>query len=525
MRNFIKFPLMFLAAGLLGLTSCIDNTVSDEVAAIRQAQAAFINAKTAYQQSYADLRAAEAALKEAEVAAKLISNDLDRAEADRDIAAAQQQAAEALLEHQAALSGLQKDLDLQKGEDAADYLEAYREAVEDVYDANKDIWQMNTDLTKLKQLLANADIDGDGVADDGELTHAQIKAHYETQLKAAEDRLSYDSAVWAQLQTVIMDPAAFMTVRVNAEKKADELDNTLWGLEQQNYEAIQKEDDAWDKYIALWNLKADFETKVSEKTDWTNALKAEEDNLVAFIAFLTSQKTQMVTTDAKAALQLHIDLLGSVTQNTFVWGPTQTDGMHRWVADTLYNGTDGNGNFLTPHLTYQAMYDAYGYQAGDKVDGLKFLKDLDPRRANIVAIDKYIADNQAAYDAAINGGITTALSAALNAEIEQESIQVKVDAAQNELDTWNDLIADLGSIAEGAGSIEEALADAQEEIASGLVEVESLKLKLANNETSLQNLLDEIAAQEARIAEYTARVTEMEEIAAYYKSLLDAALG
>ena len=520
---------MFLVAGLLGLSGCIKNEVSTEVAAIRAAQAGFITAKTAYQTSAANLKQAEADLKAAEVAAKLISNEIDRAQADEAILKAQEQMAEATLKHLAALSDLQKELDLQIGADAEEYLAAYTGAVEEVHDAKKDVWEIQEDIATLKQLLANVDIDNDGVAD-GKLSHEQIRLHYQNQLDAELFKLSYDSAVLSQLELLILDPAAFTTVRLNAEAKSDALENALWELERQEFEATQATDNAKDIYDALVKLKSDYEFAVDDNATKTASLKAEEDALKAFISFLTTAKAKLVTPKAKTDLQAHIDLLGSVRENISWWG------VGDWIADTLANGTNGAGLQLTTYGTLKVgsvdhklsaktdMTTAEG-ALGKVTDGLLYIQNIDPRKAVIVSLGNYITANKAAYDAAVATGILEAWTAYLDALALSTQLGIEVNAAQNELDTWNQLIADLAGIAEGIGSIEEALADAQEAVATQLVKVEGLRLKLVNNDADLATVIEDIAAHEAKLVDYQLAVTKWEAIAAYYQALLDSTLG
>ncbi|MDH5603150.1 MAG: hypothetical protein OEY51_04405, partial [Cyclobacteriaceae bacterium] len=233
MRNFIKLPFMFLVAGLLGLSGCIDNTVSPEVTAIRNAQAALLQAK-------ADYQAAWVAYREAVTAAQEIANTVATANAARDIAAAQNTLEEAALKHSKEMIALQTALDAQVGSDAAQYLASYTTAVEAVYTATADKLTLEKNLADDYLLLTTLH-NIDGVAGNEAQTIATIKAHYERKLAEEKVLLSYDSLVLANLLAVQTDASASDAVRASTERAIDSLDNVIWDFN--NQIAIAKEND------------------------------------------------------------------------------------------------------------------------------------------------------------------------------------------------------------------------------------------------------------------------------------------
>jgi chromosome segregation ATPase len=146
-KLFRPFAALFSAALLL--TSCIDNTVSDQVNKIREAQVNLLNAQTR-------LKEAEAAYKEAEAEGEEIANAKSQSELDllvaknaALIATEEQNLAEAIEE-------LRVYLLEQGAESAADLLESYEAYMGEAYDVATDIAEDRATLARWNLLFTDA---------------------------------------------------------------------------------------------------------------------------------------------------------------------------------------------------------------------------------------------------------------------------------------------------------------------------------------------------------------------------------
>lgn len=234
MKKFTKFLMAgFLSAAVL--TSCIDNTVSNGIEAIRQAQAALITAKAkvaeadaAYRNAEAQHEAANAAYRNAEaqsiledVEQKDIANQealivlaVNAAEAEADLVAAEQDLEEAL-------DALADYLATQGLEDAEDYLVDYRDAMDEVYDYAGDIADQNEYISELLKFMS---------APSGK-TYELLKAEMERQLALRQGELAVAEEIRDQVVAVAGDASAAATLWAETEADIQTLSNEYYALD------------------------------------------------------------------------------------------------------------------------------------------------------------------------------------------------------------------------------------------------------------------------------------------------------
>lgn len=197
MKNLKLLTGTAVLAGLLLTTGCVKNEEADGVKALRQAQAAKLNAEAtattlaaeaeaAYRNAEAAVKQAEVAIKEADARAKEIQNAYNEANneisiANAQIAAdlnqAQTQAAidKALVTAEKELAEAQKDLEIALSQYEADlaadaatnknlsaYLTAYKEAISEVNTLRQEIVGLQRNLATAQLYFLNNDLTDSG---------------------------------------------------------------------------------------------------------------------------------------------------------------------------------------------------------------------------------------------------------------------------------------------------------------------------------------------------------------------------
>jgi hypothetical protein len=211
-KLFRPFAALFSAALLL--TSCIDNTVSDQVNKIREAQVNLLNAQTR-------LREADAAYREAQAEGLEITNA--KAESDLEVTVANNATALATAEYNLAVQveNLRVYLLEQGAVTAAGFLEDYNEIMGEAYDAATDIADDRAKLARWNLLFTDA-IDAE-VADEA-TTFALMEEKLERDLAAEEAKLAAQENALELLEAVAGGTAD--AVEELAQLEADNQDLT-----------------------------------------------------------------------------------------------------------------------------------------------------------------------------------------------------------------------------------------------------------------------------------------------------------
>lgn len=305
MKKFTKF-LMAAFFSATVLTSCIDNTVSSGIEAIRQAQANLINAKAeteeanaAYQNALAAVQTANAAYRNAEAQSMLEtveSQDIANQEAliVLSVNAANAEAdlvdAEKALEE--ALDALADYLATQGLEDAEDYLVDYRDAMDEVYDYAGDIADQNETISELMKFMS---------APGGD-TYALLKERMERQLVLREAELAIAQEIRDDVAAVTGDASAAATLWATTEAEIQTLSNDYYALDVSIAEAENTSDAAWDVVDGLEETIDEYDELVEvDLVDAEDELADSQDQLADAEEAKTDAETEIATLEAQLA--------------------------------------------------------------------------------------------------------------------------------------------------------------------------------------------------------------------------------
>jgi chromosome segregation ATPase len=234
-KLFLLFTAVILSAFVM--SSCIDNEASAGIEAVRNAQAALIQAKAQFTQAQAELeeahaayRLAEARVKDAEAEAKEIENDsalvdlqIKQAEALATLKTAEKTLAEAV-------HALEKYLAEQGLADAATYLADYNDAVQEVRDTDATIADVNYNLSILELYLeAWEDYVSDeiGGAEAVGKTIERLKIEMAAALVDAEDDLADAEDELATILEVIADPTTYANQLAGLNAEIDAIEDAI----------------------------------------------------------------------------------------------------------------------------------------------------------------------------------------------------------------------------------------------------------------------------------------------------------
>ncbi|PRY96985.1 hypothetical protein [Marinilabilia salmonicolor] len=197
MKNLKLLTGTAVLAGLLLTTGCVKNEEADGVKALRQAQAAKLNAEAtattlaaeaeaAYRNAEAAVKQAEVAIKEAKARAKEIQNayseannailianaqiaaDLNQAQTqasiDKALITAEKELAEAQKELEIALSQYESEIaaDVAKNKNLSAYLTAYKKAISEVNSLRQEIVGLQRNLATAQLYFLNNDLTDSG---------------------------------------------------------------------------------------------------------------------------------------------------------------------------------------------------------------------------------------------------------------------------------------------------------------------------------------------------------------------------
>ncbi len=212
MNKFGKLVLGGLICTSFGLTSCVNDEISDEVKAIYENQAAFLAAQTSLIQ-------AEASLEDAKVAYQLLLNKSQEA---KNAAEAAQNAlavlnAENALElakeeHLKALLQLKLEVEATKSQEAEKYLGKFLTETGSIIALEADLESQKRDLASLKAAVI------DGVFDKEEALELK-----NLEIAELESQLIDDEAKLEKLKAVVSEPTSIGAQVIALQKQIDDL--------------------------------------------------------------------------------------------------------------------------------------------------------------------------------------------------------------------------------------------------------------------------------------------------------------
>ncbi|WP_025006816.1 hypothetical protein [Marinilabilia salmonicolor] len=289
MKNLKLLTGTAVLAGLLLTTGCVKNEEADGVKALRQAQAAKLNAEAtattlaaeaeaAYRNAETAVKQAEVAIKEAEARAKEIQNayneasneisianaqiaaDLNQAQTqaiiDKALVTAEKDLAEAQKDLEIALSKYESELaaDAAKNKNLSAYLTAYKEAITDVNTLRQEIIGLQRNLATAQLYFLN-----NNLTDSGNLAAAKtIQQEYlNVKLGYLQGWVERYEAVMGDLATIADELVDVKEDIYNLKAQIDDKEVEQKLAEQAREVALEEYQaayDAWEEVVNKDNL-------------------------------------------------------------------------------------------------------------------------------------------------------------------------------------------------------------------------------------------------------------------------------
>lgn len=284
MKNLKLLTGTAVLAGLLLTTGCVKNEEADGVKALRQAQAAKLNAdaaattlaaeaEAAYRNAEAAVKQAEVAIKEAEARAKEIQNayneannaisianaqiaaDLNQTQTqaaiDQALVTAEKELAEAQKELEIALSQYEADLvaDDAKNKNLSAYLTSYKEAISEVNSLRQEIVGLHRNLATAQLYFLNNDL-----TDSGNLAAAKTiqKEYLNVKLGYLQGWVERYEAVMGDLATIVDELVDVKEDIYNLKSQIDDKEVEQELAEQAREVALEEYQaayDAWEEVV------------------------------------------------------------------------------------------------------------------------------------------------------------------------------------------------------------------------------------------------------------------------------------
>ncbi len=460
-----------LAATFMGvalfMSSCIDDSVAPEVAALRQAQIDFLNAQTAFQQAQTRLEQAAAAAQEIQNAYDSANNAIRLEERANDLEADEAYTAQLVAQYeynlQQQLTNLEEErLDFQQAVDdlseyiaehgidkAQEYLDNYEDTNDDIFDLTGSIITLQNEIEVALAMESGATGSSIGYLISEKQADSVTTAANITDLQAA----------LAVLQAIAVDASVSATALATAKD-----DSTTEAQQKVTLEAAiinaeeardlaQAQEDALDSIINKYNtaqgdldaanakldsVNAEIDTANTDISDQNEIIATQTTNLVDLNEILADAQAALAAEEATLAL-LEADFATSdaaaeAQEDLVEAKQAQVDSIDAEVNVAQ----DAVDKFNALELAFPGQYET---------DSIAARAALDAALAEQAILNTELTDLQGvatilrAEATAIDGLVTTQEGEVTTAEGNVDAAQANVDAANQAIDDANTAIA------------------------------------------------------------------------------------
>jgi hypothetical protein len=519
MKNIYKLSVGIILVAVVGLSSCVKNTVSDEVKQLRQSQVALLNAQVEEILANASSTNVNSRYTRMNIYFDSLFNVVELTSEQNNAAYNKQvqdsQLVQALLHIQNQVTieqSILKQNQLNLAQATAEYERfiAQGQFQQNVSDL---LGKYSHEAMILNQLYDQRILNKQQIAEQQLLLTTNnwdiVKTRYEDRITDLTAKLAAQNAALTALEGVLADPATLETEKLALNTEIATLNDSLDLLDTQHQEAANTYQDA-QKLVT----HANFVINIMDNSDTYNIGPAYEDgylnDLVEANADLATLNASLVTENATLAL-LNATLASAQTSLT-----AATAAYNAKLA--LYNTAVTNQNNAQNNI--DAKYVLLQVATNNYNAGLVAIPALSP--AALTALEAAVTNAQAAYDAAVTvrddpegttaklGVATTALSDANTTMLDAQSA---VTTAQNNVDSQTTTIAGTNS---SIDSVTDYITVITAKIAQWQTEYDNAKANLntyivdADLKSKVQILISiQIGKVESMVSELTSVVTTL----------------
>lgn len=555
MKYFNRTLAAAIIAGAMSLTSCVENEVAPEVKQMREAQVAYLNARTALLSAQAEHQAAMTAHQQAmtEIAKNESEADLSIRMANFEIQLKHSQMAleQAEARHAKALIDLQREVAEADNAKAEEYLGFYSDAMREVFGLSEEKLVLEAEIAQAKLLL-------ESVNSPWEL----LKAELERNLAKATSKLAAEEAALAKLEEVAADPATAEEEITELRVEIATLDNTIAELYKDEVKLSQARSAAWEKYNNADAVIQEFKSLqesvdqaednievISESiAELEGNLKVEQDELKTLQNILADFEAALVPYE-KAVKDAEGDR--NTAYNAYLSAEAKVE-----VAQNEYNN-DPSAENLKALEDAEAERDtaAEAWTKADEALTKANNEAAGPRNSrndalNDVANQQGVVDNISEYLAETKNDRAYWTEWKTNKEAEMALIQTEFDDASANLtsyygkglaanDAYNAHWAEINANQSMRSNMYElvhtlenylheinwAIESKQSQIEDTKASIYSIEESIAEEEVNKVELETSIKTAESELAQLDEEIAGFQAIANKYKALLDTILG